>query len=117
MTGTLVLSRLARPDLVKDIVFTARVFSGLEAYEMGLATRISDKPLDDALAMAAEIADRSPDAVRGAKTLINRLFTQQAAEQFAEERRIIGALIGKPNQVEAVMANFEKRKTAFADPA
>jgi len=46
MTGTLVLSRLARPDLVKDIVFTARVFSGLEAYEMGLATRISDKPLD-----------------------------------------------------------------------
>jgi enoyl-CoA hydratase/carnithine racemase len=117
MTGTLVLSRLARPDLVKDIVFTARVFSGLEAYEMGLATRISDKPLDDALAMAAEIADRSPDAVRGAKALINRLFTQQAAEQFAEERRIIGSLIGKPNQVEAVMANFEKRKTAFADPA
>jgi len=49
--------------------------------------------------------------------LINRLFTQQAAEQFAEERRIIGNLIGKPNQVEAVMANFEKRKTAFVDPA
>ena len=75
------------------------------------------KPLDDALAMAGEIADRSPDAVRGAKALINRLFTQQAAEQFAEERRIIGGLIGKPNQVEAVMANFEKRKTAFADPS
>lgn len=116
MTGTLVLSRLARPDLVKEIVFTARVFSGLEAYELGLATRISDNPREDALAMAAEIADRSPDAVRGAKALINRLFTQQAAEQFAEERRIIGSLIGKPNQVEAVMANFEKRKTAFVDP-
>jgi enoyl-CoA hydratase/carnithine racemase len=117
MTGTLVLSRLARPDVVKELVFTARVFSGLEAYEMGLATRMSETPLADALAMAAEIADRSPDAVRGSKELLNRLFTQQAAEQFAEERRVIGGLIGKPNQVEAVMANFEKRPTAFADPA
>jgi enoyl-CoA hydratase/carnithine racemase len=67
--------------------------------------------------MAAEIADRSPDAVRGSKELLNRIYTQQAAEQFAEERRVIGGLIGKPNQVEAVMANFEKRPTAFADPA
>ena len=117
MTGTLVLSRLVRPDVVKELVFTARVFSGLEAYEMGLATRVSENPLTDALAMAAEIADRSPDAVRGSKELLNRLFTQQAAEQFAEERRVIGSLIGKPNQVEAVMANFEKRKTAFADPS
>jgi enoyl-CoA hydratase/carnithine racemase len=117
MTGTLVLSRLARPDVVKELVFTARVFSGLEAYEMGLATRGSTTPLADALAMAAEIADRSPDAVRGSKELLNRLFTQQAAEQFAEERRVIGSLIGKPNQVEAVMANFEKRQTAFVDPA
>ena len=117
MTGTLVLSRLARPDVVKELVFTARVFSGLEAYEMGLATRVSETPLVDALAMAAEIADRSPDAVRGSKELLNRLYTAEAAEQFAEERRVIGGLIGKPNQVEAVMANFEKRKTAFADPS
>jgi hypothetical protein len=45
------------------------------------------------------------------------LFAAGAAEQFAEERRVIGALIGKANQVEAVTANFEKRKTAFIDPA
>jgi hypothetical protein len=49
--------------------------------------------------------------------LLNRLFAAGAAEQFAEERRVIGALIGKANQVEAVTANFEKRKTAFIDPA
>ena len=117
MTGTLVLSRLARPDVVKELVFTARVFNGAEALELGLATRVSQTPLADALAMAAEIADRSPDAVRGSKELLNRLFTDGAAEQFAEERRVIGALIGRPNQVEAVTANFEKRKTTFLDPA
>ena len=117
MTGTLVLSRLARPDVVKELVFTARVFTGKEAFELGLATRLSVTPFDDAMAMAQEIADRSPDAVRGSKELLNRLFTAGAAEQFAEERRVIGALIGKANQVEAVTANFEKRKTAFIDPA
>ena len=59
--------------------------------------------------MATEIAGRSPDAVRGAKALFNRLANAGAAEQFAEERRVIGGLIGGPNQVESVMANFEKR--------
>ena len=67
--------------------------------------------------MAADIAGRSPDAVRGAKGLLNGLFNEGAAQQFAEERRVIGSLIGRPNQVEAVMANFEKRVAAFVDQA
>ena len=61
------------------------------------------------MALAAEIAGRSPEAVRGAKALFNRLANADAAEQFAEERRVIGSLIGTPNQVETVTANFEKR--------
>jgi enoyl-CoA hydratase/carnithine racemase len=117
MTGTLMLSSLVRADVAKDLVFTARVFDGREAYSLGLATRLSDTPLDDAMAMASEIAGRSPDAVRGAKALLNGLFNDGAAEQFADERRVIGSLIGRPNQIEAVMANFEKRSAAFTDPA
>lgn len=113
MTGTLVLSRLVRPDVAKELTFTARVFDGREAHAMGLATRLSDDPRADALAMAAEIAGRSPDAVRGAKELFNRMVNEGAAEQFAEERRVIGSLIGRPNQVEAVMSNFEKRPANF----
>lgn len=117
MTGTLVLSHLVRPDVAKELVFTARVFSGREALELGLATRLSDDPRSDAMAMASEIAARSPEAVRGAKVLLNQTMVDQAAAQFAAERRIIGSLIGRPNQVEAVMANFEKRPPVFADPS
>ncbi len=113
MTGTLVLSRLVRPDVAKELTFTARVFDGREAFALGIATRLSDDPRAEALAMAAEIAGRSPDAVRGAKELFNRLANDGAAEQFAEERRVIGSLIGRPNQVEAVMSNFEKRPANF----
>jgi enoyl-CoA hydratase/carnithine racemase len=117
MTGTLMISSLVRADVAKELVFTARVFDGREASAMGLATQLSDAPLDDATAMARQIADRSPDAIRGAKTLLNRLFNQGAAEQFAAERAVIGSVIGRPNQVEAVMANFEKRSSRFTDPA
>ncbi|MGD9701461.1 MAG: crotonase/enoyl-CoA hydratase family protein [Acidimicrobiia bacterium] len=116
MTGTLVLSRLVRPDIAKELTFTARVFSGEEAFALGLATRLSETPYDDAMALAAEIAANSPDAVRGAKALFNGLVNVGAAEQFADERRVIGSLIGSPNQVECVMASFEKRPPVFADP-
>ncbi|MFA5775389.1 MAG: crotonase/enoyl-CoA hydratase family protein [Ilumatobacteraceae bacterium] len=113
MTGTLMLSRLVRPDIAKDLVFSARIFSGTEAFEIGVATRLSSDPRSDALALAAEIAHRSPEAIRGAKQLLNRLANAGAAEQFAAERQAIGQLIGTPNQIEAVMAHFEKRPASF----
>ena len=116
MTGTLMLSRLVRDDVAKDLVFSARVISGTEAHQLGVVTRLTDSPLEVAMKMANEIAERSPDAVRGAKALINRLSNAGAAEHFAEERRIIYSLIGKPNQVEAVMSNFEKRPASFVSP-
>jgi len=115
MTGTLVLSQLVRPDVAKELTFTARVFDGREAFALGLATRLSETPHDDALAMAHEIAERSPTAVRGAKALFNGLLHADAAQQFAEERRVIGSLIGRAYQVEAVMSHFEKRPASYAD--
>ncbi len=116
MTGTLMLSRLVRPDIAKELVFSARIFSGSEAFELGVATRLSSEPLSDALALATEISLRSPDAIRGAKQLLNRMSNAGAAEQFAHERQVIRGLIGSPNQVEAVMAHFQKRPASFTQP-
>ena len=116
MTGTLMLSRLVRDDVAKDLVFSARLISGTEAHQLGVVTRLTDSPLEVAMQIASEIAERSPDAVRGAKALINRLSNAGAAEHFAEERKIIYSLIGKPNQVEAVTSNFEKRPASFVSP-
>ena len=115
MTGTLMLSRLVRDDVMKELVFTGRVLPASEGAQLGLVTKLSDTPVDDAMVMAREIAGRSPDAVRGAKKLINRLSNAGAAEHFAAEREIIFKLIGSPNQVEAITANFENRAPNFAD--
>jgi len=117
MTGTLTLAGLVRADVAKELVFTARVFDGREAFALGLATKLSDNPYDDAMAMAGQIAASSPDAIRAAKRLVNGLLNQGAAEQFAAERSIIGSLIGRPNQVETVMANMQKRPANYVDPS
>ena len=58
MTGTLFLSRLVGPDVAKELTFTARIVSGREAGELGLATHVSETPREDAMALAA----RSPGA-------------------------------------------------------
>lgn len=116
MTGTLMLARLVRPDVAKELTFTGRIIDGNEAAQLGIVTRVTDTPLDDALTLAAEIAGRNPDAVRKAKGLFSRLVNAGAAEQFAEERDSIFSLIGTPNQVEAITANFQNRAPKFVDP-
>lgn len=115
MAGTVLMQGLVRPDIMKDIVFSARIFDGREAHEIGIVTRLSETPREDAFAMAEEICKRSPDAVRGSKELLNRLTMDFAAAQFAAERRIIGGLVGGHNQHEAVMSDFEKRAPAYID--
>ena len=115
MTGTMMLPRLVGLDVAKELTFTGRMVSGEEAVRLGLATRVSENPLDDALALAREIASKSPHAVRGAKRLLNESGLRPIADQFADERTTIGSLIGSPNQVEAVTAYFEKRDPVFQD--
>jgi enoyl-CoA hydratase/carnithine racemase len=104
-----------REDVAKLLTFTARVFSGTQALGYGVATELSDDPHAAAMVIAQEMAGLSPDAVRGAKALLNRAYRTDAADQMAEERRIIGSLIGTPNQVEAVMSGLQKRPPAYTD--
>lgn len=113
MTGTMMLPRLVGLDVAKELTFTGRMVSGEEAGRIGLATRVTETPLEDALELAREIASKSPAAVRGAKRLLNQAGTVDLAQQFADERTTIGSLIGSPDQVEAVTAYFEKREPVF----
>jgi enoyl-CoA hydratase/carnithine racemase len=115
MTGTQVLPGLVGRDVAKELTFTGRMLSGDEAVRIGLATRLADDPRADALALAGDIAAKSPHAVRGAKALLNLAGQVSLAEGFAAEERTIRSLIGSPNQVEAIMAYFEKREPRFQD--
>ncbi len=115
MSGTQTLRRLVRLDVAKELTFTGRVVSGTEAVALGLATRTSEKPHDDALALAREIAGKSPDAIRAAKRLLQQSWQGSIADGLKLEEELQRSLIGKPNQLESVKANFEKRAPKFTD--
>ena len=115
MAGPQLLQHLVRADIAKELTFTGRVVSGVEAAELGLVTRLSEQPLDDALALAREIAGNSPHAIRAAKQLLDTIPTASVREGLETEERLQLGLIGSPNQVEAVTANMAKRSPNFAD--
>lgn len=117
MTGTQVLPGLVGLDVAKELTFTGRMVSGDEAVRIGLATRTADDPRGAARALAAEIAAKSPDAIRGAKALLDLAGTVPLREGLIAEEQTMAALIGAPNNVEAVTAYFAKRPAAFVDPA
>lgn len=116
MTGTQQLVDLVGVDVAKELTFTGRSVTGVEALDLGLATRLSDDPRHDALTLAAEIAARSPHAIRAAKRLLSDAGHLDRATAFERERAEIAGLIGSPNQREAIAAYFEQRPPAFDDP-
>lgn len=117
MTGTQALVQHVGLDVAKELTLTGRMVEGAECVQLGLATKLSDTPFDDAMALATDIAAKSPHAIQAAKRLLNNAEHLSTAERFEAERREINALIGSPNQAESVMAYFEKRDPVFVDPA
>ena len=116
MSGIVLMRGLIRDDVARELTWTGRIFSGEEAVQMGLATRVAADPHADALALAREIATKNPHAIRAGKRLLNLALSDATVDQiFLEETREQVRLIGSANQVEAVVANLENRAPAFAD--
>ncbi|HKX41133.1 MAG TPA: crotonase/enoyl-CoA hydratase family protein [Burkholderiaceae bacterium] len=117
MAGTMLMRHLAREDIVRELTYTARLFSADEAQAYGFVTRVAPDPREAAMATAREIAGRSPDAIRAAKRLLNQAATSDPATGLLAETSEQMRLIGTPNQMEAVAAGREKRPPRFIDPA
>ncbi|MCP5036611.1 MAG: crotonase/enoyl-CoA hydratase family protein [Rhodobacteraceae bacterium] len=115
MGGMVAMHRLARADIIRRLTYTAEVFSADDALNWGFVTELAADPLARATELAQAIASRSPDAVRAGKALINETASQDEAEALLAESRAQEALIGSPNQMEAVMAGFQKRPPNFKD--
>ena len=115
MSGVALMRDLARSDVIRELSLTGRVFSGAEALSYGFATSLHADPLAAARATAKEIAGRSPDAVRAVKRLLNMASDADTAAILLAESKEQAALIGSPNQLEAVRAGVEARAGRFAD--
>jgi enoyl-CoA hydratase/carnithine racemase len=117
MAITQTLPRLIPIDVAKELTFSGRIVSGSDALALGLVTRNSDDPLASALALAEEIAQKSPDAVRAAKRLYDETWvSDDAAAALKRESDLQTGLIGKPNQLAAVVAGMSGEPPVFVDP-
>ncbi len=115
MSITQTLRDVVPLDVAKELTFTGRVLNGEEAKAVGLVTHVADDPLAAAMALAEEIASKSPDAVRAGKRLYETSWHADARTGLELESTLQMELIGSANQIEAVKANFAKRDPNFED--
>ena len=115
MGGYALWRGMVREDMLRELTYTNREFSGNEALTLGLATFVDENPHARAMAIAREIANRNPDAMREAKALFNEYADlDEDAILMAESVRQT-RVIRTPNQIEAVMAGMQKRVGVFTD--
>lgn len=117
MSATKTLALLVRPDVARDLVWSGRTVLADEAVQIGLATRKEEDPVAAALTTAREIAKRSPHAIRSGKRLLRDTAPVDTRAAFLFETELQLALLGSPNQMEAVAAAMAKRDPSFSDPA
>jgi enoyl-CoA hydratase/carnithine racemase len=115
MSITQTLRDILPLDVAKELTFTGRILSGLDAQKIGLVTHVADDPLAAAMELAGEIAAKLPDAVRAGKKLYEDSWHADARTGLEMESTLQTGLIGSENQIEAIKANFENRAPQFSD--
>ena len=113
MAGMVLTRWLVRADVLRELVYTGRVLTGVEACELGLATRVVEDPRTAALEAARQVAQKNPHAIRAAKRLMEVVEGGDNAAILMAESVEQDKLVGSPNQREAVRANLEKRAPRF----
>src|SRR5512147_1085240 len=113
--GTQRLARLLGKYLAMEMVINNRTLSAAEALQFGLANRVVPKEqyLDEAIALAQEIAERPPMAVRMAKDAVNAAFETTLTEGLKAEKRNFYPLFATEDQKEGMKAFVEKRKAEW----
>jgi len=113
--GTQLWRHNVRGDILRELTYTNRVFSGEDAVSYGLATHTSTDPHNDAMKLAQEIASKSPTAVVKAKQLLNEAPYLGVDDGLMNESVIQDEIMGNKNQLEAVFSQMQKRAAQFED--
>ncbi len=114
MAGSVLMRGNVRDDVFRELTYTNREFSGVDAVTYGFATHVSDNPHKDAMALAKTIAEKSPSAIVKAKRLINDAAHLHPNDLLLAESRYQQDIIGGKNQMEAVFSSMQKRPGKFA---
>lgn len=113
--GTQRLTRAVGKAIAMEMVLNNRMLSAAEAAQFGLVNRVVpvERCLDEALALATELAGRAPLAIRLGKEAVNKAFELSLAAGLEAERRAFYMLFATEDQKEGMKAFVEKRKAEW----
>ena len=114
--GTQRLTRAVGKAKAMEMILTGEPITAREAHAAGLVARVTQDELvvEDALAMAARIAEKSPIALRLAKEAVNAAHEMSLTDALAYERRLFYLLFASEDQKEGMAAFLEKRDPNFS---
>ncbi|MBU2923863.1 crotonase/enoyl-CoA hydratase family protein [Colwellia sp. C2M11] len=110
MSGMVTLSRLTRLDIAQELTMTGRFFSGVEAEQYGLVSKVSETPIIEAKALAEKICQQSPDAIAAAKYLFKKTWKKDTRAALFWERIVQLRLLGRKNQKIAMKNGLSKNE-------
>lgn len=115
--GTQRLTRFVGKSKSMDMHLTGRFMDAAEAESSGLVSRVvpAKKLMDEAMAAAHKIAEKSSMSVLLAKETVNRAYETTLAEGLLFERRVFHGLFATKDQKEGMDAFLEKREPQFRD--
>jgi enoyl-CoA hydratase len=115
--GTQRLTRFVGKSKSMDMHLTGRFMNAEGAERSGLVSRVvpAKKLMDEAMAAAAKIAEKSMIATMAVKEAVNRSYEMPLREGLLYERRMFHALFATEDQKEGMSAFLEKREAQFRD--
>ena len=115
--GTQRLTRLVGKSKAMEMHLTGRFMDAEEAERSGLVSRVvpAKKLMDEAMAAAQKISEKSQVAVMAVKEAVNRSYETTLAEGVLHERRLFQCLFATEDQTEGMAAFLEKREAQFRD--
>ena len=86
-------------DLAKELTLTARIFDARYAKDIGLVTHLNESPLTQAQALAAEMLNRSPDALAAVKRVLDAMEHSPNKSLRLEKIWQLKLLLGKNSKL------------------
>lgn len=113
--GTQRLTRLIGKPKAMEMVLSGRMIEAEEAERSGLVSRVVPAAtlMDEAMKLAARIAEMSLPIVMMAKDSVDRAYETTLSEGVHFERRLFHSTFATEDQKEGMAAFVEKRKPAF----
>lgn len=104
------------PDaILREMAFTGATLTAARAKECGFVNDLADDPVAQALAAAAEIAQRAPLAVAGSKRAINFARDHSVAEALEQAALLQGSIWETEDVLAAIQARKTKSLAKFAE--